>query len=322
MVEQQLFTILEHYFLTNFLRPRTQDSYRQVLEKFIGRLHEIELDSIHNLTVEALLKWRAYELREKGLSSTSWNTYCRTLRALFNHAVAHRLVNWPENHFNQLLVRTSKKRKKTLSPQQISLTYDLLNKLVYAEAVKTYSGRIHPAWFWKTVFETLYYTGIRRNQLLNIRLQDVCLHSGTIFLSLNGSKTHQEHVIPIPEELRASLTDLILRAKRKQFNGEDQLFNVTRFGKTDHQRRYRYTVMHDSNISNCFRELSGKLGFPISPHRLRHTLGTNLMRQPEKNLHLVKTLLGHSDIRTTLEYVEPDMEDVRHLLNTMPKLIK
>ena len=108
------------------------------------------------------------------------------------------------------------------------------------------------------------------------------------------------------------------KAKKMRFKPDDQLFNVTRFGAN----RYKYKTMQDSNISNAFRELSARLEFPASPHRLRHTLGTKLMRQPEKNLHLVKAIFGHKDIRTTLEYVVPDLEDMRDLLNTMPKLTK
>ncbi|WP_445000284.1 tyrosine-type recombinase/integrase [Halomonas mongoliensis] len=49
----------------------------------------------------------------------------------------------------------------------------------------------------------------------------------------------------------------------------------------------------------------------MSPHRFRHTLGTELMREPDRNLHIVKALLGHSNISTTLEYVEVDIGSLR-----------
>ncbi len=138
------------------------------------------------------------------------------------------------------------------------------------------------------------------------------------FLSIQGSKAHSENIIPIPNGLLEALGILLARAKEMRFKPDDQLFNVTRFGTN----RYKYKTMQDSNISNAFRELSARVKFPASPHRLRHTLGTKLMRQPEKNLHLVKAIFGHKDIRTTLEYVVPDLEDMRDLLNTMPKLTK
>lgn len=211
---------------------------------------------------------------------------------------------------------TNTQEKKTLSSAQIAQIDELFILLAAMEKQQEYSGKIHPVWFWQTAFKVLYYTGIRRNQLLHVRLKDVCLNSRTIFLSPCGSKTHSENIVPIPDALLPALTAFITKAKRRGLKPSDQLLNVTKFGSN----RYKYDVMKDHCVSNCFRELSERLGFAVSPHRLRHTLGTNLMRNPEKNLHLVKEILGHTDIRTTLEYVEPDLQDMKNLLNTMPRL--
>lgn len=213
----------------------------------------------------------------------------------------------------------SLKKKKTLHERQIDALYQLLNTLEAQEAEGSYSGKIHPVWFWRTVFETLYYTGIRRNQLLHIRLQDVNLYSQTLFIGLKGSKSHKEYEVPICQALLPSLTALCDLATRMGFKADDQLFNVTRFGT---QRPFRHTTMQDHSISNCYRELSERLGFKVSPHRFRHTLGTQLMKSPEKNMHLVKEILGHSDIRTTLEYIEPDLDQLRNLLEVIPNLKK
>ncbi len=310
--------ILENYFKENILRPRTMKSYSQAMQKFTSCMNELGLNSIKQVTRDSLLEWRERELRVKGLTAISWNSYCRQLRAVFTFALEQGLVHWPENHFKTLQVRTPGKRKKTLSDEQIAKIHEVFSNLVREENENRYSGRIHPTWFWSIVFETLYYTGMRRNQLLNIRLKDVSLGNQTIFLSIQGSKAHSENIIPIPNGLVEVLGILLARAKEIRFKPDDQLFNVTRFGTN----RYKYKTMQDSNISNAFRELSARLDFPASPHRLRHTLGTKLMRQPEKNLHLVKAIFGHKDIRTTLEYVVPDLEDMRDLLNTMPKLTK
>jgi len=40
------------------------------------------------------------------------------------------------------------------------------------------------------------------------------------------------------------------------------------------------------------------------------------MRNAKANLHLVKALLGHANLSTTLEYIEPDMEQLHALLNS------
>ncbi|MDE9448122.1 tyrosine-type recombinase/integrase, partial [Xenorhabdus bovienii] len=44
------------------------------------------------------------------------------------------------------------------------------------------------------------------------------------------------------------------------------------------------------------------------PHRFRHTLATELMKAPDRNLQLVRCLLGHRSVATTMEYIDIDME--------------
>lgn len=50
-------------------------------------------------------------------------------------------------------------------------------------------------------------------------------------------------------------------------------------------------------------------------NRLRHTLATDLMKQPERNIHLTKSLLNHSNIATTMSYIEADYDHMREVLH-------
>ncbi|WP_420919259.1 site-specific integrase [Yersinia bercovieri] len=62
------------------------------------------------------------------------------------------------------------------------------------------------------------------------------------------------------------------------------------------------------SFRSFYRRLSRDSGFDISSHRFRHTLATELMKSPDRNLKLVKDLLGHRNVSTTMEYIELDME--------------
>jgi len=53
----------------------------------------------------------------------------------------------------------------------------------------------------------------------------------------------------------------------------------------------------------------------MTPHRFRHTLATDLMKQPERNIHLTKSLLNHSNIATTMNYIEVDYGHMRTVLH-------
>lgn len=46
----------------------------------------------------------------------------------------------------------------------------------------------------------------------------------------------------------------------------------------------------------------------INKARFRHTLATEMMKSPDRNLAMVKSLLGHRSVSTTMEYIELDLK--------------
>lgn len=61
-------------------------------------------------------------------------------------------------------------------------------------------------------------------------------------------------------------------------------------------------------VKSFFRRLSKECVFAVSPHRFRHTLATELMKSPDRNLQMVKGLLGHRSITTTMEYIDINLD--------------
>lgn len=104
----------------------------------------------------------------------------------------------------------------------------------------------------------------------------------------------------------SDLENLMNSAKMVGIQRGEQLFNVNRFSV-----RHRMETMDSWQVESFYQKLSQICGYQMSPHRFRHTLGTELMKEPDRNLHIVKALLGHSNISTTLEYVEVDIGSLR-----------
>lgn len=205
-----------------------------------------------------------------------------------------------------------KKRKRTLTNAVIVKTRLLLEDLEYQEDKRgNRAGRIHPVWFWRCVVETLYHTGMRPNQLLHLRLKDMDLVNRLFHIRIEGSKTWREYNIPICSELIPWLKELRINAMVRDLAENDQLFNINRFSLS---KRYRGEEMNAYQVSKVFQEISEKVGDKVTPVRFRHTLGTELMKTPERNLHLVKELFGHTSVKTTLGYIETDMESIRTVL--------
>lgn len=305
--------ILQDYFFSKSLRPATEWSYRKVISSF---QRYIGADcSPNQVSRKMVLNWRRHVLNEQGLSSHTWNNKVAHMRAIYNHALLHRFVDQNENPFNGVIARPDVKRKKTLSGSEIKRIYLVMEAREQAEAlgmVEKSRCALRPAWFWLTVVDALRYTGMRQNQLLHLRLCDVNLDDAWINLRAEASKNHREHRVPITGMLRPRLQRLVDLSMERGAKGEDQLFNVGRF---DGRKNEVTENMDYPPLRAFFRRLSVECRCTISPHRFRHTIATEMMKSPDRNLKLVQTLLGHSSVAVTLEYVEGNIDSLRMALD-------
>ncbi|MDI5932471.1 site-specific integrase [Halomonas kalidii] len=127
--------------------------------------------------------------------------------------------------------------------------------------------------------------------------------------SAEGAKNKFEAILPITEELYPYLVTLMTAAHAAGFRRYDQLFNVNRFSL-----RHERETMNVWQVERFFQRLSKYCGSRVTPHRFRHTLATDLMRSPGRDLYLTQQVCGHTDIRLTLEYVAPDLDTLRQYL--------
>lgn len=298
-----LHNLLKMYFQHKELRKDTMRSYLNVVKRFEKYYKStVYLDDI---SVEKVLQFRHHILHEQLNSQQTWNTYNRHFAALYNFAVDHSLINFA-NPFKKMKVKIISKKKKTLDMLQMDKAITFLESRVATQTVKDF---YYPALFWISVINTFRYTGIRLNQLMHIRLCDID-EKQTLFLRGDGSKTFTERHIPVIDTLYSELFCLKQELIRKGVDTNQQLFNVYHFKSSKKQ----YSNMSSNRMHVFFQQLSSNLNYPISPHRFRHTLATQLMKKPDRNIHLVKELLGHCSINTTLEYIETDMEQLKKCL--------
>lgn len=301
--------ILDDYFFSKTLRPATEWSYRKVVNSFRRYTQDKVLPSQVNKLI--VLNWRKYVLQEQGLSSITWNNKVAHMRAIYNHALQQQFIPTQDNPFNGVIARPDIKRKKTLSQTEIKKIYLLLEAREKEEGlgiIEKSRSALRPAWFWLSVVDTLRYTGMRQNQLLNIRLEDVHLEGGWINLRPEASKNHREHRVPITRLLRPRLEKLMMAAAERGATHADMLFNASRF---DGRKNILTDVMAYQPLRGFFRRLSNECQCIITPHRFRHTIATDMMKSPDRNLKVVQTLLGHSSVAVTLEYVEGNMDSIR-----------
>nr|WP_310615768.1 tyrosine-type recombinase/integrase [Pantoea cypripedii] len=307
--------VLDDYFFSKTLRAATEWSYKKVVRSFLSFAGEhITPEEVDDKIV---LNWRRRVITDQELTKITWNNKLAHMRAIFNFAIDKGYVSPKKNPFNGKVARPDVKRKKTLTDEQIKKIYLLME----AREADEHSGRaevrrcaLRPSWFWLTVIDALRRTGMRQNQLLHIRLCDVNFTHNWISLRPEGAKNHREHLVPITSQLKPRLERLYNRSLERGAKMEDQLFNLSRF---DGRRNEISANMDNPPLRAFFRRLSNECGFMVSPHRFRHTIATNLMRLPERNLKMAQDLLGHSTPAVTLQYVESDINRVRSVLEQL-----
>lgn len=306
-------SLLEIYLSETVLRPPSIRQYRLVVKLFIDAEGDLPISKIDRA---AVIRFRNQVLVRA--SAVTFNNYRRHLRTLWNFAIRHQLLATnPTNPFAGVRPAPEpRKRKKTVTADGLGCALDFLRR----EASRPLSDqkRLKPAWFWLIVVQLLYATGIRRRQLVELRWDHLDLVQGVLLLVAEGSKNYREWSVPIPQHLIEPLAILrrctIDRVGTSNV-GAHQIFNVTLFNPK--YQGDRLTVDH---VHAFFRHLSKTAGVRITPHRLRHTIATNLANHPCVNMRSVQELLGHTDLRTTLEYyVETDMEHLRNMIEEVTK---
>ncbi|HAU6732967.1 TPA: site-specific integrase [Salmonella enterica subsp. enterica serovar Elisabethville] len=305
--------LLDDYFFNKSLRPATIWSYKKVMHTFIRFMGDGV--SPEDITRTDILLWRESILSQRKLSSRTWNNKVTHLRALFTYGMKKGLLPQTENPFYETVVRPDQKLKKILSEKQIVQVYSVMSQFASKElrgcAPHPRRCALLPARFWLVVLDTLRYTGMRQNQLIQLRLEDICFEDDVITLRSESAKNHKENRVPIISVLKPGLQHLCAELQLRGMKPQDQFFNVGfLLGKLSVEGE----KMSVQTLRAFFRRLSKECGFNVSPHRFRHTIATEMMKQPDSNLQTVKALLGHSSVTTTLEYVDGNVDMVRAAL--------
>lgn len=181
------------------------------------------------------------------------------------------------NLFRVPLPAAAESLPRALNPEE----YARLLRYV-AQSTSTDRYRDLLDWTW---FLTLAHTGIRSCELLNLRLADIDLASRRIFV--RGGKTADERIV----FLTPALTDALARylAQRPAVHNDHLWIDVNERPLSSIRIRYRAQSWGQA----C------QIAF--SPHRLRHTLATQLVNRGMPLASIAK-LLGHRSLSTTQHY--------------------
>jgi integrase/recombinase XerD len=140
------------------------------------------------------------------------------------------------------------------------------------------------------MMQLMLAVGLRCAETLNLRIQDVDLISGK--LRVNQGKGRKDRILWLNPEMIALLT--LWRERREKRGITSEWYFTTLKGEHLDSRYVRGVLKRYKLRAGIVRK--------CSPHTLRHTFATNLLKATG-NIEIVRKALGHADISTTGIYL-------------------
>ena len=153
----------------------------------------------------------------------------------------------------------------------------------------------------RAILETLYGTGIRLGEAVRADVSDLDLREGVLLV--RSGKGKKDRVVPIPGRAAAALDTYLTDARPELVKRVDAALFLSRDGNRLSMVGLRAMVQRHGQA----------IGVAVSPHALRHTCATHLLRGGADIRH-VQELLGHRSLQTTALYTRVAIEDLRQVL--------
>lgn len=154
-------------------------------------------------------------------------------------------------------------------------------------------------------------SGIRVNELSNLRLKDIDFTKETVSVIRKGGKKDTVAVTPSSlEDLKAYLN--VRKEKYKAGDGENEFVFVKRY-------RNETTALTNRAIEDIVYKYTKSFDKRMSPHKLRHTYATNLAEETGGDIPLIMNQLGHTNSDISLLYINTSEEKQRQAARALDR---
>jgi len=245
-----------------------------------------KLEDIDQYTIKAFMQFLAETGYKKGNSAVSRGRKLATLKSFFKYLLADGKIK--SNPVSQILIPKAKQKEPSYLTEQ---EYKRLLRVVKKNATKYFKTRD------MAIINLLLGMGLRLSELVELKVGDVNFDDGTIKITRKGNK---ERILPANDGVMISVQRYL--KTRKQANSQDPLFLSKR-----NKRISGGSIWH---LVKKYLKQAQIEKDKLSPHTLRHTFATTLLKQGE-NILTIKELMSHRNLRTTERYLHIDNEDLK-----------
>ncbi|QNQ82368.1 site-specific tyrosine recombinase XerD [Lactobacillus sp. PV037] len=279
------------------LSENTVESYRLDLIEYLNFLNKHNITS-WEVSVDQLNHFLAQE-KDQGKATASIARLLSSLRRFYQWLVRKDLIQ-----IDPILKIDSPKKEHRLP---VALTAAEVDKLLQMPDINKKLGIRDRA-----ILETLYATGMRVSELLNLEQDD--LHEELHLVKVIG-KGSKQRLIPITEVALSWIDKYNTKVREEQLlkTGvwSDKIFLNARGKPMTRQAVWQ--------LIKKYCQLAG-IQKKVTPHTLRHTFATHLLENGA-DLRVVQEILGHSDIGTTQIYTNLTQHHILEVYkNTHPRI--
>ncbi len=288
MIDARVQQFIDHIAIERGLARNTIESYARDLADFAGFLLEAKISEETDLTSNHLTSYLE-DMIKRGYSQTTVARHVSAVRSFLKFLVSERVLS------DGLLVSLTTKKPGKRLPK--SLEAHEVATLLEAPDVTTDLGLRDRA-----MLETLYATGLRVSELINLKCQDISLTSGFLRCIGKGSK---ERVVPLGGIAIEALAGYVERSRPRLISpkGSEYLF-LSKFGRP--MSRVMFW-----KIIKAYAAKAGIVG-EVTPHVIRHSFATHLLERGA-DLRSLQEMLGHASISTTQIYTDVSRDHLREV---------
>lgn len=267
--------------------PLTVRAYLDDINSFQDYLNQQSI-SLEEVVYPNIRNWIVV-LIEQNISTNSVNRKISALKSFYKFLLKVKQIS-----VNPLLKHKSlKTAKKVQIPFSEKEMKDVLLDNDYSNDFESIRNRF--------ILELFYTTGIRRAELINLKLNSISETQKTIRVI---GKRNKERIIPV---LNCTL-DLfknykLQRNKLEQINDVEMLILSKTGNKVSESFVYRLINDYFSTVSKKEKK---------SPHVLRHSFATHLLNNGA-DLNSVKELLGHASLSSTQIYTHSSLAELKKI---------
>lgn len=287
------------YYLNNVKREsiNTINAYITDLEQYSKFLYKYQgIEDVNDITREDIMKYLA-SLKRKELTKS---TIARKIVVIKRF---HKFLK--ENNYTDTNPAEYIDSVKMDKPLPTVLTREEVAKMI-----ESIDGEEPLDLRNRAMMETLYASGLRISELLDLKLQDLHLREQYMVVVGKGNK---ERMVPLGDMAAQALRKYLEKGRGYIANKPSNLLFFN----------YKGEQMSRQGFFKFIKKLASDNGITkeISPHTIRHSFATHLL-EGGTDLRVVQELLGHEDISTTQRYTHVDSDRLKDVYDRAHPLAK